>query len=848
MGEAMEKNSGVQSGQAPHHLPPDTILNGKYMIKRVIGEGGFGITYEGAELNLGLKVAIKEYYPSGVVTRGNSQVIAHVGSGAEFYERGKKKFLDEARILAKFQFLPGIVGVRDFFMENNTAYIVMEYLDGMTLRRYVDQAGGRLPVNRVLELMRPVIASLSQIHKAGLIHRDISPDNIMLTGAGMVKLLDFGAARETTPSGEKSLSVLLKPGYAPEEQYRSQGVQGPWTDVYALSATIYRCITGEIPPEPMERMRWDQLKPPSALGAGTTAGQDAALMKGLALYSENRYQTVEALGEELYRMNQSTSQQNPRPPVPDSVVPSPPASDQKPKTLGDVSRKPSGGRKKLIIGLLALVCVLGGAAVFLLLPKGKGGLLGNSNGNISNFGAVAASSSGFVYSSVDGSALQVMDKTGTWKTAEDPHIGYVNLWENWIYYLGDSGIIERIPMANPEKPAEKVGGKNVSAFQICDGMIYYVQYDGPIRSMTVSGGQDKQLVSGNNSGINLEDGWLYFLKTKDASESWQKELYKVKTDGSGLGRVGTHYVFQYLVEDGWIYYMDPEEDYGLRRMKTDGKEDQSLNTGEIDAFNICGDRLYYTGSEGHSGLYQVKTDGSGERLVDSRAPEFLYEVEEILYYVIYNRESGIHRLYSIEENGLPNLIYEGREKEADDGAAHLPEDDDAGMDEPRDSRDEPETAAAGNDILSHQGETLATEDLILQQILDENMEEVTIDQFDAGDYQTMWPMDYALHAGEFAGRANGDGSRDLLIHLSVHAYETITLSGEDFIVIAINEEQDMKFCAAEEKDEFPMEIPEGGTSTLSLNYRVPDGYQCAFVFTNLMGGTANGPMRMTTLN
>ena len=155
MGEAMEKNSGVQSGQAPHHLPPDTILNGKYMIKRVIGEGGFGITYEGAELNLGLKVAIKEYYPSGVVTRGNSQVIAHVGSGAEFYERGKKKFLDEARILAKFQFLPGIVGVRDFFMENNTAYIVMEYLDGMTLRRYVDQAGGRLPVNRVLELMRP---------------------------------------------------------------------------------------------------------------------------------------------------------------------------------------------------------------------------------------------------------------------------------------------------------------------------------------------------------------------------------------------------------------------------------------------------------------------------------------------------------------------------------------------------------------------------------------------------------------------------------------------------------------------------------------------------------------------
>ena len=851
--ETMGRVPGEQGGRVPHHLPPDTVLNGKYMVKRVIGEGGFGITYEGEETNLNLKVAIKEYYPSGFVTRGNSQVIAHTGGGEELYERGKEKFLEEARVLAKFQFLPGIVGVRDFFLENNTAYIVMEYLDGMTLREYTERAGGRLPAGQILALMRPVLNSLSQVHREGLVHRDISPDNIMVTKAGMVKLLDFGAAREISPSGDKSLSVLLKPGYAPMEQYQVHGVQGPWTDVYALCATIYRCMTGEAPTEPLERLRWDQMKPPSALGADTGAWQDSALMKGLSIYPEDRYQTVEELGKALYWSPDpspyadapvKTVRQNP----PCREIPGP-GEAGKPDSGHGKARRVSGGRKKLVIGLLLLVCALGGAAVWLLLPKGRAALVGNSNGNISNYGAVAASSSGFVYGSVNRNGIQVMERGGTWKTTETTHNGSVNLWEEWIYYIGEEGGVERIPVANPERTPESVGGSDVSFFLISDETIYYTQDNGPIRCMSLSGKRDRLLADGSNYGINFENGWLYFLRT-DSSDDWPG-VWKMKTDGTGLTRVGTHQAESYLVEDGWVYYTDPEDNFGLRRMKTDGKQDVSLHTGFVGMFNVCGDWLYYTGSGSHSGLYQVKRDGSGERLVDSRDPGYLYDVEGTLYYAFLDESSGVHRLYSLEEDGVPVLVYKGEGKAADEETP-ADEGDPAG-DEPFDPV-EPEDAEtgslAGNEIFTYQGEPVASMDLILEQIQKENMEEVTVSQFEQGNYQSLEPLDYVVHAYEFADSVNEDGSRNLTVYTSIHGYEDTLLSDEDFIVIAIKEDHDMKFCVAKSDREgrFPMEISEGGTASPTFTYQVPDGYQCAFVFTNLQGGTVNGPMRMTVLN
>lgn len=300
---AQEQNFCTHCGKsknyvAPaHHLLPGTLLRDRYMVGAALGEGGFGITYIGRDINLDMPVAIKEYFPSGFVSRSNkiSPTIDNptTTDRKEFFEKGCEKFLQEARILAKFSGRPGIVDVRDFFDQNNTAYIVMEYLKGETLKELLHRSG-TMPYNKVLQMLMPVFESLKEVHKKGLIHRDISPDNIMLVDIG-AKLLDFGAARDVASMDNKSVSVILKPGYAPEEQYRTRGAQGPWTDIYALCATMYKCITGITPDDSIERNYNDTLKPPSHLGIAIAPAFEAALMKGLAINHINRYQNIDEL-------------------------------------------------------------------------------------------------------------------------------------------------------------------------------------------------------------------------------------------------------------------------------------------------------------------------------------------------------------------------------------------------------------------------------------------------------------------------------------------------------------------------------------------------------------------------
>ena len=288
-----------------HHLAPGTILNNKFLVGAALGEGGFGITYIGRDTKLDMKVAIKEYYPNGYVNRSNTISpavnISPSGERKEFFDTGRERFLREAQILAKFSGSTGIVDVRDFFEENNTAYIVMEYLDGQTLKDYLKDKGTLTP-EQTIRLLMPVMESLKKIHTQGLIHRDISPDNIMLVD-GHVKLLDFGAARNVSAAANKSLSVTLKPGYAPEEQYRSKGDQGPWTDVYALCATMYKCITGITPDDSTQRVFSDELKTPSALGINIDPVIEEALLKGLNVMQKDRYQNIDELLNGLKGIN-----------------------------------------------------------------------------------------------------------------------------------------------------------------------------------------------------------------------------------------------------------------------------------------------------------------------------------------------------------------------------------------------------------------------------------------------------------------------------------------------------------------------------------------------------------------
>lgn len=264
---------GYEAGKitdSPLHMLPGTILLDRYLVGKVIGYGGFGVTYIGWDSILQQRVAIKEYLPSEFATRsmGQADVTVFGGNKAQQFADGMAKFIDEAKRLAQFQSEDGIVRVYDSFETNNTAYIIMEYLDGETLTTFLNREG-KVPIEKAVEMVTPVIRSLETVHKAGIIHRDIAPDNIMIAKDGKVKLIDFGAARYATTSHSRSLTVIIKPGFSPEEQYRSRGDQGPHTDIYALGAVLYRMVTGETPPDALERRAFfenkkkDILVPPS---------------------------------------------------------------------------------------------------------------------------------------------------------------------------------------------------------------------------------------------------------------------------------------------------------------------------------------------------------------------------------------------------------------------------------------------------------------------------------------------------------------------------------------------------------------------------------------------------------
>ena len=356
-----------------HQLPPMTVLAGKYLTGRVLGEGGFGITYLGIDINLGMKVAIKEYYPAGFVTRTSetATVSPYSGTNGDYFTAGLDKFLAEARALARFHDLDGIVEVRDFFRENGTAYIIMEFIEGLTLSEALEKQGGRMSGEYAFALMEPVIISLINVHKAKIIHRDISPDNIMLDVNGRLKLLDFGAARQF--DSKKTMSVMLKPGYAPIEQYQTSGDLGPWTDVYALCATIYKLITGSMPLESLERLVDDNLAPPSVLGADISPEREAVLMRGLAIKRGDRFSNMSALHTAFYKSSRSVSAlpkakeapiATPSLALPDLTAPaeaSAVSSREKPKP----PKLPKINLRRLIIMLSGVLAV--GCAIVLLL-------------------------------------------------------------------------------------------------------------------------------------------------------------------------------------------------------------------------------------------------------------------------------------------------------------------------------------------------------------------------------------------------------------------------------------------------------------------------------------------------
>ena len=282
----------------PTVLAPGSILLGKYIIGRTIGKGGFGITYLAYDTTAGRKVAIKEFYPYGLAVRtnGNPTVAVTTEDNANVFKAGAERFYEEAKLVSRFNGNPNIVAVHEFFYENDTVYFAMEYLSGNTLKDHI-QKNGTLNAGQALFIAQNVSNALMVAHSASVLHRDISPDNIMLCSNGEVKIIDFGAARQVMAERSQTFSVILKPGFAPLEQYQKKGKQGPWTDIYSLGATLYYALTGEIPDDPMSRQEEDSTFGENRFGINEELWN--IIVRATMLKSSDRYQDIFELRKDL---------------------------------------------------------------------------------------------------------------------------------------------------------------------------------------------------------------------------------------------------------------------------------------------------------------------------------------------------------------------------------------------------------------------------------------------------------------------------------------------------------------------------------------------------------------------
>lgn len=284
------------------HLFSGMELADRYIVGEILGFGGFGITYKAWDKKLETVTAVKEYYPSGIVNRtpGEKDVVIYAKKREGEFYFGKERFLEEAKNMAKFNSDPNIINVFEYFEENNTAYIVMEFLDGISLKSYLQNNGGKLNVDSALQIIDSISSALMKIHSKGIIHRDVSPDNIFLCANGTIKLIDFGAARFSQDEN-KLMTIILKPGFAPPEQYEKINKQGPWTDVYALGATFYYIITGKKPEESTNRKINDTLFYPHELDSEIPEYISNAIMKAAAVDVNLRFKDVQQFVNALHQ-------------------------------------------------------------------------------------------------------------------------------------------------------------------------------------------------------------------------------------------------------------------------------------------------------------------------------------------------------------------------------------------------------------------------------------------------------------------------------------------------------------------------------------------------------------------
>ncbi len=341
------------------------LLHGNYVIGRVLGRGGFGVTYLAYSFERGEPVAIKEYFPTGIAMRGANNSLEPISAEKrDTFGKGAKRFYEEAETMSHFNGRRNIVSVYEFFYDNATVYYAMEYLEGCGLKDYIRMNGGRLSVPQAVRIMRAICDALQTVHGMNTLHRDVSPDNIFICNNGDIKLIDFGSAKQLISNAQQNYSVVVTQGFAPIEQYNSDGNQGTWTDLYSLGASIYYTVTGKLPPDALKRYE----NPTLYFDPTLNISPDfiALIDRCMAFKIENRYLTAGqlkiALDQLPIREADSVSPNpvpNPMPPnpmPPDPVPPNPMPIPPVPDPYSGQAKKEKDPTK-LIIGIASLIVV-----------------------------------------------------------------------------------------------------------------------------------------------------------------------------------------------------------------------------------------------------------------------------------------------------------------------------------------------------------------------------------------------------------------------------------------------------------------------------------------------------------
>lgn len=611
----------------PYALKPNTILHGKYLIGNMLGQGGFGITYIGFDLALEMKVAIKEYFPFNMAARNSDKSMALSWNSAEVQETGWRagctQFLAEARKMAKVNAIPEIVSVRETFEENRTAYIVMDYVPGTTLKKYVKK-NGTFTFHDCVEKLLPLIEGLDKVHRQGIIHRDISPSNLMMTPGGKVFLLDLGAAKDMKRASTPAELVATK-GFSPIEQYTSDGRIGPWTDVYAMAASIYYCIFGKPVPAALDRFENDTLEFNGKTKKPLTPEQIKVLKKALAVKQEMRYQSAIEFFIALR------------------------------DCMGE-KKKPVG---KIVAGVLGGLAVVGAAAAIALTLMANKPWLPTVE-QLGSRGTMVESD------------FLMIDGVSEFYTDLDQSLVMISYNEEDQTFYVDSGDV--IYAQDPEIEGDGVGGLNLA-----DDKVYFTYFRGA--------GNSDYLISMNHDGteqevltelaydhsypqyVKLSDGseYFYFLMDDGSEEEvYHLHLYRFDPESGTSRKVVDEETFWFALNGKYVYFLvngEEGESNILKRATLDGEDIEVLDDVHWfwDGFVHEG-RLYMVQSSDLKGNVSVGLIQCGEdgKPVDEGKGNFAVDWSNDTWTVgdgwIYYNTPGEDSLYRIRMDGTANSL------------------------------------------------------------------------------------------------------------------------------------------------------------------------------------------------